>query len=254
MNHYVHNLDPIAFSLFGLPFPWYWLVYFFGYFFILNIFKKKSNLPYKLRIDYVFFGFFAMVFGGKIFYILFYNFNYYLNDPSRLLRVYEGGMSFHGALIGAFLFTKWFSKKNKVSAWSLCDLVVTYIPVVLFFGRLANFINGELAGRVSNVPWAVIFPRYSDHLARHPSQIYEAIGEGIILFIIMNFKKQHLTVEALQSAKFLFFYGIIRFVVEFFREADLQMGYFSFLTVGQIYCLIMIILAAYIYKRRVKIG
>jgi len=253
MDFYVHHINPIAFHFFGMPFAWYWLVYFCGYFLVLYslkfIEKEYQLLSFFEFQRYLFGGFFSMLAGAKIFYILFYNFGYYLDDPSRILKIWEGGMSFHGALIGSCLWTYFFSRKQRVSFWKYSDLVVTSIGLVLFFGRLANFINGELAGRVSTLPWAVVFPRYGDGLARHPSQIYEALLEGFLLFLIMWRGRKFLLEPGRQSVRFLFFYGLFRFICEFVRAPDSQIGYLLGLTIGQFYCLAMIGISFLIFTR-----
>lgn len=256
MNFYTHDLSPIAFSLFGLPFPWYWLVYFCGYFFIINrynfLFKNNyTNVDPRDFYDFMFWGFFSMLLGGKISYILFYNFNYYSADWSRVFKIYEGGMSFHGALVASSVFCAWFSRKRNLDFWRLGDIVSLNIGLVLFFGRLANFVNGELAGRVTNVAWAVIFPRYRDLAPRHPSQIYEAFLEGLLIYWILNRSKNDLiNSPGRASIRFLAFYGIARFFCEFFRQADIQIGLISIFTIGQIYCILMILVSFILFIKK----
>jgi phosphatidylglycerol:prolipoprotein diacylglycerol transferase len=256
MSYYVHDLDPIAFEIFGMPFPWYWLVYFAGYFWVYSSVKYLIQKNYSsLKLDeihnFLFYGFLILLFSGKIFYILFYNLNFYLQNPSEVLAVWKGGMSFHGALVGCAAWTWFYSKKKSIKFLELADPFCTVTPLVLFFGRLANFINGELAGRVSNVSWAVIFPKLYDTQPRHPSQIYEAVLEGLILFFILWFSKGNMKKRVgLQSVIFLAGYGVARFIVEFFRLADPQIGYiFGYFTIGQFYCLLMIILAFFIHRK-----
>ncbi|EQC45523.1 prolipoprotein diacylglyceryl transferase [Bacteriovorax sp. Seq25_V] len=253
MSYYVHNLSPIAFHLFGMPFAWYWLVYFCGYFWVLYSLKLIKQESHQISAvdfqNYLFIGFFSMLLGGKFFYILFYNLSYYVEEPSRIFKIWEGGMSFHGAIIGSCAWTFIYAKIKKISFWKLTDLVVTSVPLVLLFGRLANFINGELAGRISTLPWAVVFPRYADGLARHPSQIYEAMLEGAVLFMIMWRGRKFLSEAGRQSVRFLFFYGLFRFICEFFRAPDIQIGYIAGLTIGQFYCLAMMLIAFVIFTR-----
>lgn len=256
MNFYIHKLDPIAFRIFDLPFPWYWLVYFFGYFFIIyryNFLRKKflTDISVQDFSDFAFLGFLVMLMGGKFFYILFYNFTYYASNWSRVFRIYEGGMSFHGALLSLGVFTYFFAKKRNLDFWKIGDIVTLNIGLVLFFGRIANFVNGELAGRVSNVAWAVIFPRYQDMMPRHPSQLYEAVLEGLLIFILLNRHQDDLKNDpGKTSIKFLAYYGFARFICEFFREPDHQIGMLSIFTIGQFYCLLMIIISIFMFVKK----
>lgn len=258
MTHYVHDLSPIAFHLFGLPMPWYWLVYFLGYFWILwfcnyLIDRGYSDLNKKDLFSFLFPGFFILLLSGKVFYILFYNPSFYMKNPQKIFAIWEGGMSFHGALLGCALWTYIYSIKNGFSFLRLCDTVITGVPLVLFFGRLANFANGELAGRVSDVAWAVIFTKFYGSVPRHPSQIYEAILEGLLLFVVLFATRKKLRIAGFQSSLFLMGYGLARFFVEFFRMPDPQIGYLlGIFTIGQFYCLMMIVLGAYIYRSKVS--
>jgi phosphatidylglycerol:prolipoprotein diacylglycerol transferase len=254
-THYVHNLSPFAVNAGGVVLPWYWLVYFGGFFFLyyagrktirnnqLEITEKQWHIIMSL-------GFWAMLFGGRFFYIAAYNPSYYLSNPMEVFAIWKGGMSFHGALIssGIFLFTM--AKKFKIPFLRLTDIFSLYIPFVLFFGRLANFMNGELAGRASDVPWAIIFPRYGDNLARHPSQIYQALTEGLLLFIILYSLRSRIKITGLHTGLFVALYGLFRFGTEFFREPDKQLGFLSFgLTMGQWLCVGMILVGAIILSK-----
>ena len=255
MNFYVHDLSPFAFSILGFDIPWYWLSYFISYFLILyfslnTIGEYKLNITKKSFQGFMFFGFFVMLFFAKTFYVIFYHPTYYLEDPKRILLVWQGGMSFHGAIIGIALWSYLFSKRNKISFWLLTDILATFSALGIFFGRMANFFNGELAGRASTLPWAIVFPRFYDYNPRHPSQIYQALLEGLLLLFIMLIFKKDLSQKGRQSVRFLFFYGILRFFTEFFREPDKQIGLISFLSIGQIYCLVMILLSFIIFIRK----
>ena len=256
-NYYIHNLDPIAFNLFGLPMPWYWLVYFLGYFWILwfcnYLYKKKyTDFGGGDLLSFIFPCFFILLLSGKLFYILFYNLNHYLANPAKVFAVWEGGMSFHGALIGCAFWTHLYAKKNGYSFFKISDTVITGVPLVLFFGRMANFINGELAGRVTDMPWAVVFPKFYDQAPRHPSQIYEALLEGILLFIILFLTRKKIKDEGVQSSMFLIGYGLARFFVEFFRMPDPQIGYIlNFFTIGQLYCFVMIALGVFFLRKKI---
>jgi len=254
MNYYVHNLNPIAFEIFGMPFPWYWLVYFLGYFWVyfsVRYLVKEgiSRINFEEFQNFLFYGFLVLLFSGKVFYILFYNLNHYLDHPQDILAIWKGGMSFHGALIGCGIWTLYYTRKLARSFWSFADTMCLVTPFVLFFGRIANFINGELAGRVTDVSWAVIFPKLYDTSPRHPSQIYEALLEGLLLFAMMWLLKKKLSREGFLSALFLIGYGVGRFIVEFFRMPDPQIGYLlTYFTIGQVYCLLMIFVGALILK------
>ncbi|MFG1591990.1 prolipoprotein diacylglyceryl transferase [Halobacteriovorax sp. CON-3] len=248
MQYYVHNLNPIAIDFLGVKIAWYWLAYFFGYFWTLYLGKyliKREELSVSFHhyLNYLFSGFFVMLAGGKLFYIFFYNFSYYAADLKRVLYFWEGGMSFHGALIGGGLWTYYYARKHGLKFFALTDIVLTTVGPGIMFGRIANFINGELAGRVSDVPWAVIFPKLYDSNPRHPSQLYEAFLEGLVLFLILFILKKNLKRPALNSGLFLIIYGIGRFIVEFFRTPDPQIGlFFNLFSVGQFYCFAMILI------------
>ena len=166
-----------------------------------------------------------MIVGGRLGYIIFYNLGYYISNPLDILKIWEGGMSFHGALIGIIIGTYLFSERKKISCLFLLDIIACVSPIGLFFGRIANFINGELIGKVTNVPWGIIFPNI-DMLARHPSQLYEALLEGVVLFFILNifiFKKNYRTGTC--SFLFLVFYGFLEFFQKY-SESQIQLGTF----------------------------
>ena len=231
---YTHNLDPVLIDLGFMVIRWYSLAYIFG---ILIgwwlgkrvILKRFQNLNFDFHIkefdDLITYIIIAMLLGGRIGYVVFYNFGYYLLNPFDILKIWEGGMSFHGALLGIILGTHWFSIKKNIPTFFLLDIVAFVAPIGIFFGRVANFINGELVGKTTDVFWGVIFPNI-DNSIRHPSQLYEAFFEGIVLFIIMNltlFKNNYKSGTC--SFIFLIFYGIFRIFSEFFREPDSQVGY-----------------------------
>ncbi len=182
-----------------------------------------------------------MIIGGRLGYVIFYNPGYYISHPAEILKVWEGGMSFHGALIGIIIGTYLFSSKKNIPVFFMLDILACVSPIGIFLGRLANFINGELIGKVTSVPWGVVFPVF-DKLTRHPSQLYEAILEGVVLFFILNkiiFKKIYSMGTC--SCLFLVFYGIFRIISEFFREPDVQLGYiFNLFSMGTILSLFMI--------------
>ena len=184
----------------------------------------------------------SIIVGGRLGYVIFYNIEYFLNNPIDIFKIWEGGMSFHGALIGIILGTYLFSVQKKIETLFLLDVIACVSPIGIFFGRIANFINGELVGKVSSVSWSVIFPNV-DSMPRHPSQLYEAVLEGLILFLILNiiFLKKKYVIGSC-SYLFLIFYGIFRIISELFREPDIQLGYiYELASMGSILSFIMIL-------------
>jgi phosphatidylglycerol:prolipoprotein diacylglycerol transferase len=210
-----------------------------GWILCKKIFIKKSDISEKFD-DYITYLIIGIILGGRIGYIIFYNFSYYIDNIFDIFKIWQGGMSFHGGLIGVIASSYIFAKKNNHNPFLYLDQVSLVAPIGVFFGRLANFINSELYGTVSNAPWSVIFIKI-DNLSRHPSQLYEAILEGIILFLILIYfvNKDYLKKPGLISGLFLIFYSLVRFFVEFFRVPDEQVGYLLLnLTMGQIISLV----------------
>lgn len=254
-NHYVHNLNPIAFEVFGVIFTWYWLSYLIGLFFAIWYGKriietKKINLPEHVFWKQLQWGWPALFIGSRVFYVLFYHWEFFKNNPALIPQLWLGGMSFHGALLGISLSAILISRKTQTSYFAYTDIIATIAPIGLFFGRIANFINGELAGRPTQVPWAVVFPQLYDDLPRHPSQLYQALGEGLVLFIILFISsKKSFRFEGQQTSLFLMGYGFIRLITEFFRMPDPQLGTWMSLTMGQYLCLIMLLIGMIIFLR-----
>ena len=243
---FINNFDPVAFQIFSFEIRWYSLAYIIGILlgWVLSkkIFIKNIEINKKFD-DYISYLIIGIIVGGRFGYIVFYNFNYYLNNILDIFKIWEGGMSFHGGLIGVICASIVFAKKNKQDYFLYTDVVALAAPIGIFFGRLANFVNSELYGTPTEVPWAVTFVQV-DNLSRHPSQLYEAVLEGIILFLILIYfrKKNYLEKPGLISALFLILYSIFRFIVEFFRVPDEQLGYLILsLSMGQIISLIFII-------------
>ncbi|QLB13385.1 prolipoprotein diacylglyceryl transferase [Bisgaardia hudsonensis] len=258
------SFDPIIFSLGPISLRWYGLMYLIGFLFARWLAIKRANNSQGAwnveQVDNLLFnGFMGVFLGGRIGYVLFYQFDYFLQEPSYLFRVWEGGMSFHGGLIGVIISMIITSKLQKRSFWVTADFVAPLIPFGLGMGRIGNFINDELWGRVTDVSWAVLFPS-GGYLPRHPSQLYEAFLEGLVLFFILNWfiKKPRATGSI--AGLFLACYGFFRFIVEFFREPDPQLGlYFGqHISMGQILSLPMIIIGliiiAFAYKSALKKG
>ena len=243
---FINNFDPVAIEIFSLEIRWYSLAYIvgilFGWFVAKKIFIKNEDINKKFD-DYITYLIIGIILGGRIGYILFYNLEFYSDNLLDIFKIWEGGMSFHGGLIGIIIASVIFGKRNNQNPFIYMDIVALVAPIGIFFGRISNFINAELYGKVTDLPWSVIFIQI-DNLPRHPSQIYEALLEGIILFVIlMNFKnKNFLSKPGLISSLFLIFYSIFRFSVEFFRVPDEQLGYLIYnLTMGQILSVILIL-------------
>ena len=236
---FINNFDPVAFQILSLEIRWYSLAYIFGiiigWSLCKKIFIKNSDISEKFD-DYVTYLIIGIILGGRLGYIIFYNFNYYSHNIMDIFKIWQGGMSFHGGLLGIILSTIIFAKKNNQDPFGYLDLVSLVAPIGIFFGRLANFINSELYGKTTEVLWSVTFTKI-DNLPRHPSQLYEAVLEGAILFLILMYfrKKNYLAKPGLISGLFLIFYSIFRFFVEFFRVPDEQLGYLILnLSMGQI--------------------
>ena len=244
---FINNFDPVAIQIFSIEIRWYSLAYvtgiLLGWFLSKRIFIKDPLLKEKFD-DYITYLIIGIIIGGRLGYVLLYNPNYYLNNLIDIFKIWQGGMSFHGGLIGIIISSIWFAKKNNQNPFQYLDIVSLVAPIGIFFGRIANFINSELYGIETNLPWGVKFIQVDD-LYRHPSQLYEALFEGIILFIILLYfrNKGLMKTPGLISGLFLIFYSIFRFVIEFFRAPDLQIGYlFLNLTMGQIVSLIFFLI------------
>ena len=236
---FINNFDPVAFQIFSFEIRWYSLAYIIGITLGWLYCKKrliKDSYILEIFDDFISYLIIGVILGGRIGYVLFYNIKYYLENPIEILMIWNGGMSFHGGLIGVLIASKLFSNKHKVNQFIFLDLVSLSAPIGIFFGRIANFINSELYGRASELPWSVKFILI-DNIKRHPSQLYEAFFEGIILFLILQyfFKKNYLEKPGLISGLFLIFYSLFRFFTEFFRSPDPQIGYLILnLTLGQV--------------------
>ena len=250
---FTNNFDPIAFNLFIFEIRWYSLAYIFGILFGWFYCKKfliKDKVILSLFDDLITYLIIGIILGGRLGYVLFYSLKYYSQNFIEIFFIWEGGMSFHGGLIGIMVATYLYSKKHKINKYIFLDLISVSAPIGLFFGRIANFVNGELVGKATNGTWGVIYPQIDD-VPRHPSQLYECFLEGIILFIILNliyFKKNYITGTV--SSAFLFFYGIFRFISEIFREPDAHLGFLiGSLSMGMLLSLLMIFLSIILFYR-----
>jgi phosphatidylglycerol:prolipoprotein diacylglycerol transferase len=249
---FINNFDPVAFQIMSFEIRWYSLAYILGiiigWILCKKIFIKDLDINQRFD-DFISYLIIGIIIGGRLGYVLFYNFNYYINNIVDIFKIWQGGMSFHGGLLGIIVASILFAKKNNQDTFIYTDLVSLVAPVGIFFGRFANFINSELYGKVTEVPWAVTFVQV-DNLSRHPSQLYEAIFEGIILFILLLYfrNKNFLEKPGLISGLFLIFYSVFRFCIEFFRVPDEQIGYLIFnLSIGQIISLVFIMIGTIIF-------
>ena len=250
----IHNFDPILIDLGFFQIRWYSIAYIFGiligWVYAIKIIKKmevKYNFVFvkkNLFDDLIIYLVIGIILGGRLGYVIFYNFEYYSENFLDIFKIWRGGMSFHGGLLGVIIATLIFSKLKKINFFYFADIICCVAPIGIFLGRIANFINGELFGKISTLPWAVIFP-FGGNMPRHPSQIYEAILEGIILFILINFlalKKDMLFKKGYISSLFLIFYSILRIFSEFFREPDYHLGYFlNYFSLGTLLSLLTLI-------------
>ena len=252
---FINNFSPIAIQIFSIEIRWYSLAYIFGIIFGWIYCKKiliRNNDTSKLFDDLISFLIIGIILGGRLGYILFYNLEYYIINYIEILMIWKGGMSFHGGVIGVFIATIIFSKKHKVNKYIFLDLISASAPIGIFLGRISNFINSELYGRQTDIIWSVIFAKV-DNLPRHPSQLYEAFFEGIILFFIIFLfvNKKYLLRPGLISSLFLIFYSLFRFFIEFFRMPDEQLGFiFLNLTMGQVICLIFFCFGFYLFYKK----
>jgi phosphatidylglycerol:prolipoprotein diacylglycerol transferase len=255
---FINNFDPVAIQIFSLEIRWYSLAYIGGILLGWILCKKIfiSNLSIKEKFDdFVTFAIFGIILGGRLGYVVFYNLDYYSNNITDIFKIWQGGMSFHGGLIGIIIASIWFSKKNNHSIFDYLDVVSLVAPIGIFFGRIANFINSELYGLETNLPWGVKFTSV-DNLYRHPSQLYEALCEGLLLFLILLYfrNKGLIKIPGYISGLFLIFYSIFRFIIEFFRVPDEQLGYlFLNLTMGQIISFTFFLAGAYLTISRHEI-
>lgn len=234
------SIDPVAFSLGPLQVHWYGLMYLLAFLFgwcllMLRAKKPEKNWTYDEISDLVFYVALGVVLGGRLGYVLFYQPEMIWQQPLAIFKIWQGGMSFHGGLIGVLLAMLLFAKKFKRSFLELLDFIAPVVPIGLGFGRLGNFINGELWGRPTDVPWGMVFP-HIDNLPRHPSQLYEFLLEGVLMFIILWWYSSKPRRPGNVAAVFAMLYASFRFFVEFFREPDAFLGYIAFgwLTMGQL--------------------
>ena len=252
------SINPVVMSLGFIDIRWYSLAYIFAFILGSIILKKINSSSYRLisddKIDKFFiWAILGVILGGRIGYVLLYQTNLFFTKPTYILEIWNGGMSFHGGLIGMILSIYLFSLKHKIQFFYLADLVSLVAPIGLFLGRVSNFINTELYGRVTDFPLAMIYPLI-DNNPRHPSQLYEAFFEGVILFIILLYyfnKKHKKYIIGNISGLFLIFYSIFRFLIEYTREPDYHLGLvFYYFSMGQLLCIPFLLVGIWILIRK----
>lgn len=245
-SHSFYFIDPVVFSVGPIAIRWYGVMYLLGfvvaYFIIKSELKRKHGpVPVEQADDLLFFLVVGLLIGARFGYAIFYNLGNYLAAPWEILAVWHGGMSFHGGMVGMIVAGLIFARKRKVPFLELADIGALAAPIGLMLGRIGNFINGELFGRVTTLPWGIVFPMGGD-LPRHPSQLYEAVLEGPLLFAFLWWLRLKTTRHGMVLGAFVVGYGVFRFAIEFFREPDPQLGFVVVgLTMGQLLCLVMIL-------------
>jgi phosphatidylglycerol---prolipoprotein diacylglyceryl transferase len=241
-----------------------YIVAFFLTYMLVSYRIKHDGYAYSTESiqDFFMWAIVGLIFGARLGYVLFYNFDYYMRHPLEILLPFDfsqgvrfvgiSGMSYHGGAIGVLIASIIFCRKHGINFWQLADLFCPAIPLGYTFGRIGNFINGELFGRVTDVPWGMYFPLASTHQLRHPSQLYEAFFEGIVLFVILWSMRKRKTFDGFFFALYLIGYGMVRFIIEFLREPDMQLGFvWKALSMGQLLCVLMMLagMGIIVYRR-----
>ncbi|MDG1581239.1 prolipoprotein diacylglyceryl transferase [Pseudomonas sp. GOM6] len=255
------QINPVALDLGVIQIHWYGLMYLVGiggawWLASRRLAQFDASWSKEKLSDLVFWVAMGVILGGRLGYVLFYDLSAYIAEPLKILRVWEGGMSFHGGLIGVMLATWWFGRRNGKRFFELMDFIAPLVPIGLGAGRIGNFINAELWGKATDVPWAMVFPTDPQQLARHPSQLYQFALEGVALFLILWAYSRKPRPTMAVSGLFAACYGVFRFIVEFVRVPDAQLGYLAFgwLTMGQVLCVPMILggigLMVWAYRRQ----
>ena len=248
---FINNFDPVAIQIFSIEIRWYSLAYILGILFGWVLSKKifiTDNDVKKNFDDFITYLILGIIIGGRLGYVIFYDLKFYSNNIVDIFKIWQGGMSFHGGLLGVIIASIWFAKKNHQNPFNYLDVVSIVAPIGIFFGRISNFINSELYGIETNLPWGVKFIQV-DNLYRHPSQLYEALFEGIILFLILIYfrNKGLMKTPGIISSLFLIFYSVFRFFIELLRVPDEHLGYFFLnLTMGQIISFIFLLIGIYL--------
>lgn len=247
------EIDPVAIAVGPLKIHWYGLMYLIGFvgawFYGVQRTKRKDAIWSRKQVeDVIFYGAVGVILGGRLGYTLFYNFSAFIDNPVSIFYIWQGGMSFHGGMLGVFTGLYLFGRKNGMTFFQVSDFIAPWVPIGLGAGRIGNFINKELMGRPAeaSIPWAMDF---GDHIARHPSSLYQALTEGLLLFLVLWIYSSKYRPHMAVSAAFMFFYGCFRFCTEFFRTPDAHLGFIAFdwLTMGQLLSLPMIIFGIVVY-------
>ncbi|MHC1741947.1 MAG: prolipoprotein diacylglyceryl transferase [Syntrophobacteraceae bacterium] len=242
------RIDPDIITIGPIHIRWYGFMYVLGFvagYFLIQKQKrsKEVGLVGTVAQDFIFYLAIGLVVGARLGYVIFYQYNnywHYLTHPLDIIATWQGGMSFHGGFIGAVIAGVLFSRRRKIPFWAIADSAIVTAPIGLGLGRIGNFINGELFGRPTDLPWGMVFPD-GGSLPRHPSQLYESVMEGLVLFIVLWTLRQRAFRDGMMVVFFIFFYGIFRFFMEFFREPDAHLGFvLGLLTMGQLLCLAMV--------------
>lgn len=254
------DINPVAISLGPLAVHWYGLTYLFGFVAVWVLGRIRARRPgsgwsVEEIPDMLFYGALGVILGGRIGYLLFYHFDLLMSDPLVLFRIWQGGMSFHGGMLGVFVAMWLYGRKTRRGFFGVTDFMAPFVPIGLGAGRIGNFINGELWGRPTDLPWGMVFP-FVDSLPRHPSMLYEAFLEGLVLFVILWVYSSKPRPRCAVSGAFMLGYGVFRFAVEFVRQPDAHIGFvaFGWLTRGQLLSAPMIAFGIYLlivaYRRR----
>ena len=246
------DISPVAVDFGPVAIHWYGLTYLFGFIAVwwlgnLRARRPDSGWTAEEVADMLFYGALGVILGGRVGYILFYNFDLFIDDPLMLFRIWQGGMSFHGGMLGVFVAMWVFGRKTGRTFFQVTDFMAPFVPVGLGAGRIGNFINGELWGRPTELPWGMVFP-FVDQQARHPSMLYEALLEGLLLFIILWVYSSKSRPLRAVSGMFMLFYGLFRFGVEFVRQPDAHLGFIAFdwLTMGHVLSVPMVLYGIYL--------
>ena len=259
------NINPVALSLGPVKIHWYGVMYMFAFIYFVLVGKWRLKLyghpviTNSIIDDMLFYGALGVILGGRLGYCIFYQPMFYLEHPLNIIQTWNGGMSFHGGLIGVLLAMYILARKNGSTFFVFSDFIAPLVPMGLFFGRMGNFINGELWGRITTatIPWAMVFPQSGSMLPRHPSELYEALGEGIILTLILCIYAHKSRKVGQVSGVFMISYGCIRFFLEYFREPDsflLEFAQKTGLSMGQWLCVPMIVAGIIIFYYATKMG
>lgn len=254
---FFNSINPILATIGPFEIRYYSFAYILGAIFTYFILAKlaeerKLGLSKQDIMDFVAYTLLSIVIFSRVFYVIIYNFGFFISNPLEVFALWHGGLSFHGGLFGAIIAGIWFARKKKISFWKLADISVIPVVIALFLGRIGNFINGELYGRITSVPWAVKFKGVDGF--RHPSQLYEALKNLLMFAVLWKFRNKKLK-EGVLFSLFIVMYGALRFFIEFFRQPDEQIGFVLFnLSMGQMLCIVMLAIGipmlAYFNKRK----